>query len=486
MLKKLKNENLIIITIGILYVFANAIFIYKQIPYFYIIPFTLIVAGFILLSIDKVFYIIVFFTPFSISLKYLGMDLPVNLFLPTEPLLIILMLLFIVKVVIEQKFDKKIIFHPVTLSIFFYLFWIVITSLTSTLPVVSIKALISKLWFIVPMFFLATQIFYDYKKIKPFIWIYTISLVIVVFYATYRHVTIGFSAKNVAHYVVKPFYNDHTAYGAILALFIPIIMGFATNSNYKKKLKIISWIVTGILITAVLLSYSRAAWLSLILALGFFIATKLKIKFKYIAIVVVIIMVIFIKFNFQIFDALEKNKTDSSSKLSDHITSITNVKTDASNMERILRWNCAIRMFKEKPYVGWGAGTYMFQYAPFQFKSERTIISTNFGEGGNAHSEYLGPLAETGLIGMLSVILIMIVTILTAAKVYLRTKDKEVKMLSISLILGLSTYYLHGFLNNFLDTDKLSVPFWGFTAIIVALDIYHKKEMKINERKEIQ
>jgi hypothetical protein len=31
----------------------------------------------------------------------------------------------------------------------------------------------------------------------------------------------------------------------------------------------------------------------------------------------------------------------------------------------------------------------------------------------------------------------------------------------------------HGFLNNFLDTDKLSVPFWGFTAIIVALDVYH-------------
>jgi hypothetical protein len=40
-------------------------------------------------------------------------------------------------------------------------------------------------------------------------------------------------------------------------------------------------------------------------------------------------------------------------------------------------------------------------------------------------------------------------------------------------LLGLITYFTHGFLNNFLDTDKLSVPFWGFVAIIVALDVYH-------------
>jgi len=480
MLKKLKNENIIILVIGGLYIVFNAVFISAEIPYAVLIPFMLIVAGFILLSIDKIFFIIVFFTPLSISLKQLGRDLPVNLFLPTEPLLIILMILVIVKIVIEHKFDKKVIFHPITITIFFYLFWLIITSLTSTMPIVSVKALISKLWFIVPMFFLATQVFTNYKKIKPFIWIYVISLLFVIFYTTFRHFTLGLHVKNAAHAVVKPFYNDHTAYGAILALFIPVLMGFASFSNYKKNIKIIFWILTGIFITAVLLSYSRAAWLSLIMALGFYIATKLEIKFKYILIIVIILTTIFIRFNFEIFDALEKNNTDSSSKLSDHITSISNIKTDASNKERILRWNCAIRMFKEKPVFGWGPGTYMFQYAPFQFMQERTIISTNFGEGGNAHSEYLGPLAETGLVGMLSVIFIMIATILTAAKVYLRSKDKEIRMLSISLILGLSTYYLHGFLNNFLDTDKLSVPFWGFTAIIVALDIYHRKQEKNN------
>jgi hypothetical protein len=48
--------------------------------------------------------------------------------------------------------------------------------------------------------------------------------------------------------------------------------------------------------------------------------------------------------------------------------------------------------------------------------------------------------------------------------------------LSLALLLGLTTYYLHGLLNNFLDTDKASALFWGFTAAIVAIDIYHRFE----------
>ena len=48
--------------------------------------------------------------------------------------------------------------------------------------------------------------------------------------------------------------------------------------------------------------------------------------------------------------------------------------------------------------------------------------------------------------------------------------------LAVLLITGLATYFVHGFLNNFLDTDKLSVPFWGFIAAIVCLDIKQKED----------
>ena len=52
------------------------------------------------------------------------------------------------------------------------------------------------------------------------------------------------------------------------------------------------------------------------------------------------------------------------------------------------------------------------------------------------------------------------------------------------LTLGLITYFAHGILNNFLDTDKLSVPFWGFIAGIVALDIYHTNNESAESEQE--
>jgi hypothetical protein len=44
--------------------------------------------------------------------------------------------------------------------------------------------------------------------------------------------------------------------------------------------------------------------------------------------------------------------------------------------------------------------------------------------------------------------------------------------LVLAATLGLLTYMVHGFLNNFLDTDKAAVPFWGFAAFLVAVDLF--------------
>ena len=124
--------------------------------------------------------------------------------------------------------------------------------------------------------------------------------------------------------------------------------------------------------------------------------------------------------------------------------------------------------------MGFGPGTYMFQYAPYQASEDRTIISTNFGVQGNAHSEYLGPLAEQGLFGLLLMVALVVTTVFIAMRLYARMPKGSDRRLLLATFLGLVTYYLHGGLNNFLDTDKASVPFWAFTALIVLLDIRYR------------
>jgi O-antigen ligase len=221
------------------------------------------------------------------------------------------------------------------------------------------------------------------------------------------------------------------------------------------------------------LSYTRASWLSLIAALLCYLVFVFRIRTYIVVTGVVAVVVMFFIFQTQIVMTLEQNEKQSSTDYAAHVQSMSNISTDASNVERLNRWNSAFRMFNERPFFGWGPGTYMFQYAPFQKWSEKTIISTNFGEGGNAHSEYIGPLAEQGVLGSLAFIIILVVVVFKASRLIITSKDKTVSMLAKSLILGLITYWVHGMLNNFLDTEKAAVPFWGFIGALVALELYH-------------
>jgi O-antigen ligase len=210
-------------------------------------------------------------------------------------------------------------------------------------------------------------------------------------------------------------------------------------------------------------------------ALGIYILMRLRIKFTTVlALSTVFFIALFFSWD-TIVMKLERNRQDSSAEITEHVQSITNISTDASNLERLNRWSSAWRMFKARPFVGWGPGTYMFQYAPFQHSTEKTRISTNAGDKGNAHSEYIGPLSESGVFGMLSFLILIICVVYYSITMYPRINNKEHRLYFVSLFLGLVTYLIHGILNNFLDTDKASAPFWGFIAAIVALDVYHLK-----------
>jgi O-antigen ligase len=226
-----------------------------------------------------------------------------------------------------------------------------------------------------------------------------------------------------------------------------------------------------IFIVAILLSYTRAAWLSVAIALVVMSILILKIMFTTIFAITTIFVILIFTYQTEIVHRLEQNRTPSSKNFLDHAKSISNIRNDPSNLERLNRWSCAVRMFKERPVWGFGPGTFQFKYGAYQLSYEKTRISTNFGTEGNAHSEFLGPLAESGVIGTLSFILIIIFTIITAARVYAKSDDKQTRVLALISLMALVTYWVHAAINNFLDTDKASAPYWGFIAIIVVLDI---------------
>ena len=426
-------------------------------------------------QMEKFFYLMAFVVPFSVELREIIPGISFGFSLPAELMLAGMTVVFLLKILLDNSFPLVITKHKISLAILFYLFWIFTTSIASTIPVVSFKFFAAKLWFILPVYFLFSQ--YLKKNIKSavtFFLCYAAGLAIVVIITTYKHMEMA-DLRKVAYWVMSPFYNDHTAYGAVLAFFIPILSIIPFIKSISQWQRLFSAALLLPLLVGLYLSFSRAAWLSVLIAIGLGVVLLLNIRIRAVILGMAAIGLFFFSFQTDIMSRLSRNTQDSSAgNFAEHVQSMSNISSDASNIERLNRWSAAVKMVKEKPFFGWGPGTYQFNYASYQNPTFRTIISTNAGTGGNAHSEYLGPLCETGVIGFLSVLTLIFFALSTGIKTYRKSDNQQLRLLSLMCVLALTTYFFHGILNNFLDTEKLAVPVFGAVAVIASCDVLYK------------
>lgn len=452
---------------------ALSIFLVVQDVYWFLaLPLALAMMLLLFFSLDKLILLLVFLTPFTV--KYRHEELGFTIDLPTEPVIVAIMLLFVFRLIYERQYDMRVLKHPVTIILLLNLVWLFVTSVSSELPLVSFKFFVSRLWFVVAFFFAAIYLFREQANMKRFMWLFGTALVIVVILVTYKHYTVGFE-RNLGYWAVRPFFNDHTHYSAVLALIAPffVVMSFnRVDSALRKRVALIFFIIFCV---GILFSYSRASWLSLMVASAGFIILVFRIQFRFILAGIILLVGSLYLFQNEIIMHLERNQQESSGDFGEHLQSISNITSDVSNLERINRWRSAYRMYQERPVLGWGPGTYQFTYAPFQRSEDYTIITTHFGDLGNAHSEYIGPLAESGLPGMAGMLALSLAVLATGVKLYKRAPNREMRLMALGISLGFITYFTHGMLNNFLDTDKASVPFWGMMAILVAMDVFYGK-----------
>lgn len=473
LLSKLTRQQWLFLVIVTLVIFINCIAVLKELPIVPLLTGGMVLFYLLVFHVDWLMYLMALCTPFSVIFS--SKEIHLGLSLPSEAIMIAVTLMFLCRLLYDIHLDKKLLTHPISIAIMVYLVWMLITCITSEIPVVSIKFWLSKIWFTTACYWMVIQLIKDDgKNILRYFNCYAVALAIVVLITTYKHALSGFD-EDYAHWVMSPFYNDHTAYGAILAFFLPItgLCFFLPKNNTFQK--IFYAVLTAIIAMGLYLSYSRAAWISFVVAIGVFIILKLRIKLSWLIAGGLLFGAAFFYYADDILYKMSRNSQDASGNLTEQLQSISNISTDASNVERLNRWNSAFSMIRERPVVGWGPGTYQFEYAPFQKSQFKTIISTNFGNGGNCHSEYIGPCAETGIPGMLTVFGLVFCSLFTGIRTYNRTPDKTEKLFCLMMTLALVTYFIHGFLNNFLDTDKLSLPFWGAFAVITVMSLRMEK-----------
>lgn len=414
-------------------------------------------------KLEKLTALLIFIAPFSFSLDITE---GFRLNFPIEFFTIFLFGAFFFKKSFGWSTPSVNWKHPLVILMICDVLWTFFSALCSEYNEISLKRFVLKFIYIGVYFFIFLQINQNHPK--RLLRLYSLGMIIPVILIIVRHSFYGFS-QNSSFFVSQPFFDDHTQFGAVIAFIIPYCFIFIKG---EKKTSWLHLSILAILLFAVTISYSRAAWISLIAAAGFYLFLLLRIKFyQFILILILAIGIGSYSFD-RIYQDLKSNEVKYADDVSQHLTSVTNLQNDPSNLERINRWVCAIRMFEQRPIYGWGPGTYQFTYDQFQTPEFMTRISTHRGNRGNAHSDYLTYLSEQGIIGLLIFLSIVLYSLYLGMKLYYQQINN--RKIILSLLLGLITFFVHGFFNTFGDIAEMTLLIYGSLAILYNLDLLGK------------
>ena len=347
------------------------------------------------------------------------------------------------------------------------------------MPEVSLKRTLMKSMYLFVFYLLFVGYFKDVRNIKRFYIAYALGLIIPIIWTLHAHSQLGFTMTS-AFMVTEPFFKEHTVYAACLTMVFTVLIAMRlSTASFIKLSPVLLLIATGIFF-----AFSRAAWLSFVLAVIVYLLIRLNAKpWLYYGLAMGMLVMAYFNLN-KIYENFEQNESVGyKGDLIEHVESLTNITNDASNAERINRWISAYGMFKEKPLMGFGPGTYQFQYGQFQEFEYMTRISTFMGDKGNAHSEYLNVLSEAGIIGLLILLASLVTAFLCARRLIFQAAEKEVRITSLSVFLGLITYFAHGMVNSFIDMEKAAVLVFGSFAVITALGLRNSENKETELKK---
>lgn len=442
-------------------------------PYFLsVLPLAAGMFYFAVQKFEKFLFLMVAMVPMSATLHDIGGGFGAAL--PAEAMLLIAfggILLLILSG--NFKFSSKFLKHPLFIVIAIQTIWIFITLFSSSFPAISTKFLLARLIYLLVFLLGFGHLSLDGTNAIRFFRQYILGFIPIMIYSLVVLSSSGLS-RRYSPIMGEPFFDDHTVLGVCLAILLPMVIWLFRNKALKIrifKVHNLGTLAVILLPLTLLLTFSRAAWLGVIVIGAFYLIMRLRIGFKWMLMGLAVTAAL-VYLNRERFEQrMNENNNVSGEDVVSTMGSVTNVSSDDSNLERLNRWACALRMAEERPWLGFGPGTYEKSYGPFQMIHQRTRISTSNGDRGDAHSEYLGALSEQGFPGMIFLVLVFLTSIWTGLRLAYQKDDPMKASFAMAIVLGLVSYYVHGFVNDFLDIDKAATIFWSMLGILIALDV---------------
>lgn len=463
-----------VLTIAILISVASSIWL--EDPLLLGGPAVLIMFYLAIVDFKMIFYILIASIPFSIEYFHpsgFGTDLP------TEPLTLSLMFIFLFWALSRHKLLKaEYLTHPISLILLLHIGWTYIATLNSNLSIVSIKFSLAKTWYVIVFYFLGMVILKDKKRFDKMIWWITVPLLVTVIIVLVRHAMIDFSFAEL-YSVLGPFYKNHVIYACLLAVVFPYVVYML----YQQPKYSLSWlfylIIAIIFLVAIQLSFTRAAYVALIIALAAYIIVRLKwmLPVSLLSIALLIIGVNFLVQDNRFMGFAPDYEKTVTHKSFDNLLEATYKFEDISTMERVYRWVAGARMITDEPFFGFGPGNFYFFYKSYTLSSFRTYVSDN-PERSGPHSYFLMIMVEQGYIGVFIFLLFTFFVLVKAERIYHSTKNKSYKQIVAASMCSLVVIDAFLLINDMVETDKVGSFYFINIALIVAVDLMIKEDQK--------
>ena len=455
-----------------------------QVPYLGLAAFAMVGAIVLLYDFKLLFYLLILSLPLSDEFQIID---GISIHIPTEPLTILLLGVSIIYILLNPtKLKGKFWKHPLTIMLYLNLIWIVVAVISSTHPIVSIKYLLAKIWFVVVYFFLAGYILKTYSDVKRALWLLLLATIFGVGYVMIRHGMTGFLFDEV-NSVVRPIFRNHVDYGVWIAALLPLL--FLAASWYKKDTLLRLFFTIAIVLVgfALYYSYTRGAWVAIFCVPIFAIIVRYKMV-KPALLLSTIIITLFVGFllnqNRYLHYAPEFSKTIYHEDFSDHMSATFQMQ-DMSTVERFYRWIAAVKMFEARPITGFGPGNFVNNYKKYTITAYETYISDN-EEGSSVHNYFLTMLTEQGIPGLLIFIALIFTVLIYFEKVYHQIKNKKQQYLILGIACCFMVLLINNFFSDLVEADKLGPLFFICIAILVRWDIKTNEalDLEVLEAKE--
>lgn len=384
--------------------------------------------------IDKtaffLFAIVVFFLPISIAaieISFFG-----------------ILVCFIARCIVSQSTkDFKIVFcNRINTALF--LFFIAIglsVFFAGPLWQKSLHAWLSK-WGEGIFLYYSMQVFLTRKDIKNLLYVFLVSLALVVTDGLYQKVLgvdflRGYPVKETADgaghdvaFAITATFKHFNNYAAFLVVSFFVAQGFLCKKNSLLAQSMIVGLLTGTFLS-LLFTYSRGAWVAFFA--GGMCMCVLARKKQSILLGIVLLVLLFIGVSYL---PLIRERLFSS-----------------GNNGRFGLWLDALHAWKQVPLLGVGIGLFM----------DRVAIGGQEIHGQYAHNCYIQMLTETGILG-LGTFLYFVLHVLCKAYRTIRAEHDHVL---IGMFLGLTVYLVHAFFDTHLYAMRLSILFWILTGFII-------------------